>query len=162
MIEIQPLVTPVTEEVANLSVNSEQVQYVGIITDILSESMPKQGESQWVIYSNDIAVGFFILDLAYSQTIASCPLGAVGLRAFFIDRRYQGLGLAKAAIETILTNYENWLNCNGADLYLTVNCRNQSAYKLYQKFGFEDTNELYLGGEAGPQHIMCFKSKKPA
>ena len=40
MIEIKPLVTPVTEEVANLSVSSEQVQYVGIITDILSESLP--------------------------------------------------------------------------------------------------------------------------
>ncbi|MBY6196778.1 GNAT family N-acetyltransferase [Vibrio hangzhouensis] len=162
MIEIQPLVTPVTEEVANLSVNSEQVQYVGIITDILSDSLPQQDENQWVIYSNDIAVGFFILDQAYSQTIDSCPKGAVGLRAFFIDKRYQGLGLAKAAITTILTNYENWLNCDGADLYLTVNCRNQTAYNMYQKLGFDDTGELYLGGEAGPQHIMCFKSKKPA
>ena len=37
---------------------------------------------------------------------------------------------------------------------LTVNVRNQVARQLYLRHGFTDTGELYLGGSAGPQHVL--------
>ncbi|GAM64435.1 histone acetyltransferase HPA2 [Vibrio ishigakensis] len=39
-------------------------------------------------------------------------------------------------------------------VYLTVNCKNPAAFQCYLKAGFVDTEELYLGGDAGPQHVM--------
>ncbi|GMQ46592.1 GNAT family N-acetyltransferase [Vibrio sp. 10N] len=159
-ITVQLAPNPATEELVNLSVDSSQVEFVGVVSDILQASLAKPSESQWVIYSNDIAVGFFLLDQDYANTIDGVPKGAIGLRAFFIDQRYQGLGLAKAAIKLITQGFSTWLNQSCTELYLTVNCRNKPAYELYIKSGFVDTQTLYLGGEAGPQHIMCFKSKK--
>ncbi|MGR5287891.1 GNAT family N-acetyltransferase [Vibrio maritimus] len=157
---IRKIDVPVTEELVNLSVEDSQLPFVGITSEIVHKSLTKPLETQWVIYSNDIAVGFFLLDQGYASTMSDAPSGAIGLRAYFIDKRYQGLGLAKASLNLITGQFHSWLNIAPCDLYLTVNCKNTVAYQLYQKVGFDDTGDLYLGGEAGPQHIMCFKSKK--
>lgn len=39
-------------------------------------------------------------------------------------------------------------------MVLTVNARNPAARAVYLAGGFADTGELYLGGPAGPQHVM--------
>lgn len=158
---IRKVEIPVTEELVNLSVDESQLPFVGITSEIVHASLSKPLETQWVIYSNEIAVGFFLLDQDYANTMKDAPAGAVGLRAYFIDQRYQGLGLAKSSLSLITEEFDSWLSIAPCDLYLTVNCKNTIAYQLYQKVGFVDTGELYLGGAAGPQHIMCFKSKKP-
>jgi RimJ/RimL family protein N-acetyltransferase len=39
-------------------------------------------------------------------------------------------------------------------LVLTVNVRNPAARAVYVRGGFVDAGELYLGGSAGPQHVL--------
>ncbi len=39
-------------------------------------------------------------------------------------------------------------------MVLTVNVRNQVARRLYLRHGFSDSGQLYLGGNAGPQHVL--------
>lgn len=158
---IRKVEVPVTEELVNLSVDESQLPFVGVTSEIVQASLTKPLETQWAIYSNDIAVGFFLLDQDYGNTMKDAPAGAVGLRAYFIDQRYQGLGLAQLSLSLITEEFHSWLNIAPCELYLTVNCKNEIAYQIYRKVGFEDTGERYLGGAAGPQHIMCFKSKKP-
>ncbi len=98
-------------------------------------------------------VGIFVIDTAYSSKYDFCPKGAVGLGTFFIDHQYQGKGYGKSTVVALkpylLEHYPQFRR-----LYLTVNCQNKSAYHCYFSNGFTDTGELYLGGEAGPQHIM--------
>jgi hypothetical protein len=53
-----------------------------------------------------------------------------------------------------LPNYLSEAYPNHLNIFLTVNCQNSTAKDLYLKGGFEDTNNLYHGGAAGPQHIM--------
>ncbi|MCL9774900.1 GNAT family N-acetyltransferase [Vibrio methylphosphonaticus] len=160
MLTIEALSPENLQHVLQLSVHEAQTPYVGAIETIIERSTPQAAETQWVICLNGTPVGFFLLDKAYSNQYLFCPNGAVGLRSLLIDCRYQGQGVAKRAIGKILQNYSVWLHTRNADLYLTVNCKNTLARQLYVKSGFIDTDQLYLGGEAGPQHIMCFKSKQ--
>ncbi|MCW8344672.1 GNAT family N-acetyltransferase [Vibrio sp. ZSDZ65] len=160
MLTIEPLNEQNFEYVLMLSVPDEQRPYIGYINEIIDQSCQKPEETQWVICQAGKPVGFFLLDSAYANRYSFCPQGSIGFRSFLIDQQYQGQGIAKRAIRQIQEQYMVWLGKDQSDLYLTVNCKNALARSLYVKAGFMDTEQLYLGGEAGPQHIMCFKSKK--
>ena len=73
--------------------------------------------------------------------------------AFVLDKNQQGKGLGTGTVKALFpylqANYSAY-----ESIYLTVNCKNPAAFNCYQKGGFEDTNEQYLGGAAGPQFIM--------
>ena len=77
-------------------------------------------------------------------------------RGFLIDQKHQGKGYGKKAA-ILLNNYilENYPRFKG--IVLTVKCKNKAAYNCYKSAGFFDTNELYHGGPAGPEHIMRMK-----
>ncbi|MFA0439104.1 hypothetical protein BCU70_06920 [Vibrio sp. 10N.286.49.C2] len=162
MLTIERLQAHNQTNVLNLSVLDAQKAFVGDIANIIEQSSTQSSVSQWVIWYDSTPVGFFLLDQSYSSRYSFCPQGSVGLRSFFIDQRYQGRGFARLALEQIAYHYSTWLREEVGDLYLTVNCKNQTARSLYLKLGFNDTQRLYLGGEAGPQHIMCFTSKREA
>lgn len=129
----------------------EQIKFAGTAEEFVSSS--SNTTHLHVIKCSGIVVGFFKLDIAYSTSHAFCPSDGIGLRALAIDISEQGKGLGTSAVKALLTyvklNYPafRWI-------YLTVNCKNHGAKVCYEKAGFEDTFELYLGGLAGPQHIM--------
>lgn len=160
MLTIERLQAHSQTSVLNLSVHPAQKAFIGDVANIIEESSAQSSESQWVIWEDTTPVGFFLLDQSYSSRYSFCPQGSVGLRSFFIDQRFQGRGLARLALEQVVHHYSTWLREDVGDLYLTVNCKNRTARALYLKLGFNDTQRLYLGGEAGPQHILCFTSKR--
>lgn len=62
------------------------------------------------------------------------------LISFFIDRKYQGKGLGRLAVQT----YINWVRINypkAREIELAVSPQNCPAQKLYESFGFEYTGE---------------------
>ncbi len=156
MISIVPLQQISMDEVMTLAVADVQIPYVGHIHELIRNSVGKSGETQWVICCNDHPVGFYILDADYARDYPFCPEASVGLRSFFVDVNHQGQGIAKKSLEKIVNTYlqDSGTDSQSAPLYLTVNCRNTLAYELYLAVGFTDTKKLYLGGAAGPQHIM--------
>lgn len=158
-IAVRRLTHPISETVLALAVSDEQLPFVGVVSGIIQSSLGSPKESQWVIYSGETPAGFFLLDEAYQVTLGTKLENATGLRAFFIDTRFQGRGIAKMCLKLLVKEFNVWLGTEHKDLYLTVNRKNKAAYQLYLAVGFIDTKELYLGGQAGPQHIMCFKSK---
>ncbi|WP_218313670.1 GNAT family N-acetyltransferase [Halomonas sp. 18071143] len=139
-------------EVEKLRVKPEQAQFT---VDRLGEFILslKEDEHPHVIMENDQVVGFFVLDLSYSDTYSFSDPKALGVRALLIDQNHQGLGIASKTLNLlpsyVASNYPDFER-----LQLTVNCRNKAAYNCYLKCGFEDTGSLYLGGPVGPQHIM--------
>ena len=139
-------------EISQLSVKPEQAIFtVGKISDVILSL--KEHEHPHVIVEDGKVAGFFLFDLSYSDTYQFGSLKSLGIRSLLIDQRFQGRGVATEALNQlpryVVANYPEF-----EALQLTVNCRNKAAYGCYQKCGFEDTNELYVGGPAGPQHIM--------
>ncbi|NVK74387.1 MAG: GNAT family N-acetyltransferase [Oceanospirillaceae bacterium] len=152
MISIEKMTTRHLADVITLAVMDEQKLFVGSIDDILKNANAQVRPH--VIFADDTMVGFFLIDTTYSKSFDfASRSNAIGLRSFFISKEYQGKGYAKQAI-LALPNYLSEAYPNHTAVMLTVNCQNPIAKQLYEKGGFEDTNDLYHGGPSGPQHIM--------
>lgn len=134
-----------------LSVAPEQLEYTGTVADALAGiGDSRQPHGIWLDQS---LVGFFIVDTRFDLEFDFCVAGSLGIRTFLIDNRRQGQGLGKAAAKALRPCLAGAYPAS-ATAWLTVNCRNQSAYRCYEQGGFADTGYLYLGGAAGPQHVM--------
>lgn len=151
MVTIERLTASHINEVKSIELTEEQIQFAGTAQDFLKDK--NESVLLYIIKSDNHVVGFFKIDTAYPKTYEFCPSGNVGLRAFAIDKKQQGKGLGTKAVKALLNFYQDQNNGN-SHIYLTVNCKNPAARVCYLKGGFEDTGELYLGGPAGPQHIM--------
>ena len=138
--------------VSYLVVYPQQRDYVYPIKDILAA--PENGCNHHIIKMGASIIGFFSIDTAYSTRYSFASPAALGLRNFFLDCHYQGKGLGAMSLAELpsylAAQYTAW-----QWIYLTVNCKNTCAYKLYQRAGFKDSGELYYGGSSGPQYIMC-------
>ena len=151
MIKLEKLNASEITEVRSIAVHDDQVKFVGTAKEFLAD---KNGATHLhVIKHNGQVVGCFKIDLAYAESYDFCTEGSIGLRAFLIDAKQQGRGLGILAVKALLPylkeNYANYPR-----IYLTVNCKNPAALACYQKAGFHEAGEYYLGGAAGPQHIM--------
>lgn len=151
MITIEKLNHSDVDAVKQVQLAPEQIKFAGIAEEFLLDA--SDTTHLHVIKHEEQVVGFFKLDIAYPQSYEFCPEGAIGLRAFAIDQQQQGKGLGTQAVAALFpylqTNYSRYHS-----IYLTVNCKNPRAFACYEKAGFRDTKQQYLGGAAGPQHIM--------
>ena len=151
MITIERLEDSHVTLVQAIQLADEQVKFAGTAAEFLLDG--SETTHLYVIKSNNEVVGFFKLDIAYADSYEFCPEGSIGLRAFVLDKNQQGKGLGTGTVKALFpylkANYSAY-----ESIYLTVNCKNLTAFNCYQKGGFEDTNEQYLGGAAGPQFIM--------
>ena len=151
MVTIEKLERFHIERVNSLQLTDENVKFAGTVRQFLLDG--NSTTHLHVIKSNNDIVGFFKLDINYAASYEFCPENSIGLRSFVLDKNQQGKGLGTAAVKAIYpylkVNYPmyQWI-------YLTVNCKNITAFTCYQKGGFEYINEKYLGGAAGPQFIM--------
>ena len=149
-VALVPVTPQLRDAVLALAPRPEQEPYSGRADQTLpfAESQPTQ--TPYVITERGRAVGFFVLDTAASPADASSDLV---LRAFFVDAAAQGRGLAKAAVGLLPA----LVRADFPDVrrvVLTVNVRNPAARTVYLSGGFADDGELYLGGSAGPQHVL--------
>ncbi len=106
-----------------------------------------------IIMRGGEAVGFFAIDPDYPAAHDFAEAGTIGLRMFSVDGQHQGQGIASAACG-LLRAYLAEQYPDATAVYLTVNHRNTGARACYLKGGFDLTGADYLGGGAGPQHIM--------
>lgn len=151
MLEINKLDDSHITAIKMISLTEEQVRFAGTAESFLAEV--SETVHRYVIEYGAEVVGFFKIDVEYPRKYEFCPEGALGLRAFAIDRSQQGKGIGKGTVGALFP----YLKLNYPEhsaVYLTVNCKNPAAISCYEKGGFERTGELYLGGAAGPQHIM--------
>lgn len=157
MISIKKLTAHHTESVKAIELEQDQMKYAEAAVEFLTSS-DKQTHLH-VIFFNGQVVGFFKIDTAYSENYEFCPKGSLGLRSFVIDKKRQGQGLGTGTVKALFDYLANHYS-NFESIYLTVNCQNPRAVACYQKGGFEDTDLIYHGGNAGPQHILCGPIRK--
>lgn len=151
-------VAPVTPQQADavraLRVAPDQQPFIGDIGFNLDDALRDANSEAMAILVGATPVGFYRLDFA-PTIVARRSIGqaAVGLRAFFLDLDWQGRGLGTRAVQACCDDLRA-RHPGRRLLALNVNCRNVAAVNAYRKAGFVDTGELYLGGSAGPQHLM--------
>ncbi len=151
MITILPLPPDDLPRVAHIAVHPEQVIFSGTIQQAFDTPTPEM--DAYAIRHGDDVVGFFKIDRAYSTIHDFAPPTGLGLRTVMVDASHQGMGIGRSLCE-MLPAYLAQHYPDACSLWLTVNLRNPGAVRAYAKGGFVDTGEHWLGGEAGPQHIM--------
>lgn len=150
-IQIKPYSNNDFDKVLALSINQEQALFSGTAKAYLEDTT--EGIDHKVIFVNQDVVGVFKIDRQYSREYEFSTATSLGLRALFIDQKHQGKGYGVASMKALKGQLKRdypQFNC----LYLTVNCMNPAARSCYLKADFIDNGHLYLGGAAGPQHIM--------
>lgn len=157
MITITAMQRAHLNEVAELEVANEQVQFVGTINEILL-NIDENVHPHVILWNNQV-IGFFLIDTTYGDHYDFAKTYSLGLRGYFISHPFQGKGYGKKAI-SLLASYLQRYYSSYSHIYLTVNAKNPAARHCYLNGGFRDTNDLYLGGTAGPQHIMVLKLHK--
>ena len=151
MVTIERLTEAQIESVKKVKLAAEQVKFAGTAEEFLQDG--SETTHLHIIKLNNEVVGFFKLDIVYSESYKFCPESGIGLRAFVLDKNQQGRGLGTRAVKALFPYLKEHYS-SFEFIYLTVNLKNPGAIACYEKGGFEKTDELYLGGAAGPQHIM--------
>lgn len=136
---------PVTEtdavSIAELKIEKEQESFIESTSQCLKEA----GElSLWRpvgIYRGDTLIGFAMYGLWREEGIN----GRVWLDRFLIDRRYQGCGYGKAALNLLIERITREYECR--EVYLSLYADNSAAIYLYEKTGFCFNGEIDEHGE---------------
>lgn len=157
MIRLEKMTDASRSLVETLEVEPSQLRFVGTMEEILAISggaiVPVLIWYKATSADEESLVGFFLLDKDYGREHSFAAVDDIGFRAFLIDSRFQGIGLGKAVM-TQLPHFVRGRYPQFRRIALTVNLKNPRALGLYLKNGFNDSGEHFLGGSAGPQHIL--------
>ena len=154
MIRLTRLADADLHRLAHLSLAPEQRVFVGDPAALT----PARGLDVYAVEAADGIVGMFRIDCDYAfrrgHDFAST--GDLGLRGLLIDEAHQGQGLGAALLAELpamlARDYPQ-----ARRILLTVNLRNPRARRAYAKAGWRTLPDLYLGGSAGPQHVMALR-----
>ena len=138
------------EAALRLAPRPEQEEFSGRADQTLPLAERDPARRPYVLVEGGAPVAFLILD--QTRTDAD-PTADLLLRGFFVDAAAQGRGVATRAVaglpDVVRRDFPS-----ARSVVLTVNVRNPAARAVYLRGGFVDAGELYLGGSAGPQHVL--------
>ncbi|HSA50116.1 MAG TPA: GNAT family N-acetyltransferase [Yinghuangia sp.] len=151
---VEPRIARFRAEVLALAPRADQEQFSSRAARTLPVADRDPFRTPYAVVHDGHAVGFGVLDVqGYPDELAGEAQRAVLLRSFYVGARWQRRGLGGAAIRA-LPQVAHKLAPDAGVLLLTVNVRNTDAVRAYLAGGFVDEGRLYLGGEAGPQHVL--------
>ncbi|MCL1631487.1 GNAT family N-acetyltransferase [Sporolactobacillus sp. CPB3-1] len=105
-----------------------------------------------MVLNEEKVVGFFILEELPRQSIYGIYEHALLFRAFSLDIRFRGQGLAKRIMDA-LVSFAQTRFPDRTTIVLTVNTANQTAIGLYRHMGYSDTGRTFIG-KKGKQHVF--------
>jgi len=153
-LQVCPVTPLLATAVGALQVAPEQRDYVGDAAFNLAQAQADPRSEAMAVLLDGNVIGCYRLDFADNAVIGrSLGVPGVGLRAFMLDRRWQGRGLGSRAMLALCDDLRA-RHPHRRLLVLLVNCRNRAAVAAYRKAGCVDTGELHPGGRAGPQHLL--------
>ncbi|MGE3796802.1 MAG: GNAT family N-acetyltransferase [Thermomicrobiales bacterium] len=139
-VSLQPLSTSSWEEAARLEVLPEQAEFIESNLWSIAELQFYPSLSGYTIHAQGKMVGFLVWGLSPDD---SRPW----LYRFMIDRRFQGQGYGRAALERLIDHVQR----EGAnELWVGYHRDNTTAARLYLSLGF-DPQGLAPWGE----HMAC-------
>jgi diamine N-acetyltransferase len=140
-IQIREVTRDNWHEALQLAVTPEQEELVAPVTETVAEAYirPKNRiVKPYAFYAEEQMIGFF----AYSYEPESTD--DYWIEGFFIDHRFQRMGLGSAALAATVTHARSvFPKCRR--LSLTVFADNVAARRLYEGYGFGTTGEICEG-----------------
>lgn len=140
--------------IRNFTLDEAQKSFVVLPSAVIDLSIQDINRYPVVILFEDEPVGFFVLHQSEEIQTFTDSVNAILLRAFSIDRKHQGKGIAGLAMNSLpkfVLNHFPHVN----EIVLAVNENNLLAKRLYEKAGF-----LYKGnskvGRSGIELIMHY------
>ena len=141
---------PLREAALRLAPHPEQEEFSGRADQTLPLAERDPARHPYVLVEDGAPVAFLVLDETPPDADPSADLL---LRGFFVDAAAQGRGVATRAV-AVLPQLVRRDFPAARSVVLTVNVRNPAARAVYVRGGFVDEGRLYLGGSAGPQHVL--------
>jgi RimJ/RimL family protein N-acetyltransferase len=141
---------PLRDGVLRLAAWPDQEEFSGRAEQTLPLAERDPARHPYAVVEDEVPVGFFILDQTPPDFDPSADLL---LRALFVDACAQGRGVARRAVAALPGLVRQDFPA-ARSVVLSVNVRNPVARAVYLRAGFVEDGELYLGGSAGPQHVM--------
>ena len=149
-----------------LSVKREQKSFVAANPSSLAEAYVAITNGAvalpFAICKNKKPVGFLMIGYSISEdedwskedpAFVKMAKKSYCLWRFMIDKRYQGRGYGKKAMQLAL-DYIRTLPCGPAEyIWLSYEPENEVAKKLYASFGFVEHPEFYKEGEEMPAFL---------
>lgn len=129
-----------------------QSEFVEDIALVLARIKGNELMHPYVMSVRDDLVGYFCVDLSYGNRVSYVPDGGAGLIDYFVDSRYQGLGIGKQAVAQLPFLLKKDFPKLSA-IYLAVNHRNPGAKHCYESAGFKVFGNGYVAS-AGPGDVM--------
>ena len=125
------------EECIALAVTDEQAQYIASNEKSLQTAKEHPAVARpYAIYIDHRPVGFTMF--AWDETCED-PSGRYWLWRLMIDKKWQGQGNGRAALEVIMQYFKE----HGADsIRLSTKASNDRALSLYHAFGFRENGEM--------------------
>ncbi len=138
----------------DLRVGSAQRAWMGKVADTLADLARCPGSDSMAILIGNTAVGHCRID-PHARSVAGhdFALPTLGLRAFFIDTRWQGQGVGTRALRALFTDVATRYPA-ARQVALSVDTDNHVALRLYLHAGFADSGELYHGSRSRMQQLL--------
>ena len=128
------------ESILNLKVKPRQKRLIASNAKSIAEAHFSRGAWYRAIYLGNIPIGFvMIIDstLKFKKILSNNPY--MHLWRFMIDRRYQGKGYGKKALELVIEHVNS--RPNAKEITLSHVPSEGNAGKFYEKLGFKYTGK---------------------
>ncbi len=140
------------EVILNLSTSSDQHSFIETSQECLDDARTNAYGMKWDFYGIYLETTLIGFAMHGRQTFRLLPFSMVWLDRFMIDKKYQGKGYGKLAMQSILPKMRSGYRCK--NVFLSVFEGNIAAISLYEKLGFRKT----LFKEPSGERIMVQKS----
>lgn len=139
------------EKVLKLKPKDSQKEFVEDWTTILAIAyigeISNLNGKLYIITYNDVPVGRGLvgkIEVGAQEPMEVRKYGfAYRIMGFFVDEKYQGLGIGKRALELFINEIKEEPDGNQLPITLEVKIDNTLAKKMYESFGFYDTGIRY-------------------
>jgi RimJ/RimL family protein N-acetyltransferase len=152
-VRLAPVAPELRERLLALAARPDQERFAGRLAETLPAAEADPERTPVAILAYGEPAGFFVLHRGPAAGALAPEARDVLLRAFLVDARFQGRGIATRALAALPDFVAERLP-GIHRIVLSVNVRNPVAIRTYHRAGFADTGALYHGGAAGPQHVL--------
>ena len=152
MIYLKEIIEENFSECIHLKVAEAQKSFVASNVYSLAQAwLYPENARPFAIYSNDLMVGFLMIDIDYN---CGSTKNACWLWRLMIDEKYQGQGYGKAAMQELIHYVKNVLKAKMFETSIVHG--NETAEKLYGSLGFIRNGELECEHTLGKSLVYLF------
>jgi len=161
-LEVTALAESDFRDFSKITVFEEQARFIPSMAELLNRFIGRDAEAYVYLAGarcDGRAAGIIVVTPTYETAdLKSDGSSLCWVDTLAVDKQFQRRGVGKKLLEHSIAVIKSRHDV----LCLTVDIRNISAKAMYLKSGFQDSGELYLGGSAGPQHILQYELPKSA